>query len=377
MDFGLNEGQQMLKTSAREFLERECSNLYVRDMEKSSKGYSEEMWNKLVELGWLGLVIPEKQGGLELNFLELALILEEMGRVNFPGPYFSTVVLGGMTILEAGNAQQKDEYLPLIAEGKAIFSMALTEPTASWAPSGIEATAKQKDDQYILSGTKLFVSNGDTADYFIVAARTSDYKDPQKGITLFIVPSNSKGISETSLKTVASDHQSELVFENVILPTSTILGEKDAGWPIIQKILEYAAVGKCAEMIGGAEKVLDMTIDYVKQRKQFGNPIGSFQAIQHHCANMATDVETSKYITYQAAWKIGTGSEASVEASTAKAWVNEAYKRVCALAHQCHGAIGFTKEHDLQLYTRRAKAAELAFGNADFHLEIVAQSMDM
>ena len=127
--------------------------------------------------------------------------------------------------------------------------MALTEPTASWAPSGIEATAKQKDDQYILSGTKLFVSNGDTADYFIVAARTSDYKDPQKGITLFIVPSNSKGISETSLKTVASDHQSELVFENVILPTSTILGEKDAGWPIIQKILEYAAVGKCAEMI--------------------------------------------------------------------------------------------------------------------------------
>ena len=271
MDFGLNEGQQMLKTSAREFLERECSNLYVRDMEKSSKGYSEEMWNKLVELGWLGLVIPEKQGGLELNFLELALILEEMGRVNFPGPYFSTVVLGGMTILEAGNAQQKDEYLPLIAEGKAIFSMALTEPTASWAPSGIEATAKQKDDQYILSGTKLFVSNGDTADYFIVAARTSDYKDPQKGITIFIVPSNSKAISETSLKTVASDHQSELVFENVILPTSTILGEKDAGWPIIQKILEYAAVGKCAEMIGGAEKVLDMTIDYVKQRKQFGN----------------------------------------------------------------------------------------------------------
>lgn len=377
MDFGLNEGQQMLKTSAREFLERECSNLYVRDMETSSQGYSEEIWNKLVELGWLGLVIPEKQGGLEMNFLELALILEEMGRVNFPGPYFSTVVLGGMTILEAGNKQHNDEYLPMIAEGKAIFSMALTEPTASWAPSGIEATAKQKGNQYILNGTKLFVSNADTADYFIVAAKTSDSKDPEKGVTLFIVPSNSKGISETSLKTVASDHQSELVFENVTLPTSTILGEKDAGWPIIRKILEYAAVGKCAEMIGGAEKVLDMTIDYVKQRKQFGNPIGSFQAIQHHCANMATDVETSKYITYQAAWKLGTGSAASIEAATAKAWVSEAYKRICALAHQCHGAIGFTKEHDLQLYTRRAKAAELAFGDTDFHLEIVAQSIDI
>ena len=149
MDFGLNEGQQMLKTSAREFLERECPNLYVRDMEKSSKGYTEEMWSKLVDLGWLGLVIPEKQGGLEMNFLELALILEEMGRVNFPGPYFSTVILGAMMILEAGNTQQNDEFLPLIAEGKAIFSMALTEPTATWSPSGIETTATQKENKYL------------------------------------------------------------------------------------------------------------------------------------------------------------------------------------------------------------------------------------
>jgi alkylation response protein AidB-like acyl-CoA dehydrogenase len=376
MDFGLNEGQQMLKTSAREFLERECPNLYVRDMEKSSKGYTEEIWSKLVELGWLGLVIPEKQGGLEMNFLELALILEEMGRVNFPVPYFSTVLLGGMTILEADNKQHNDKFLPMIAEGKTMFAMALTEPTATWAPSGIDTIATPKgNDQYILNGTKLFVSDADTADYFIVAARTSKLKNPEKGITLFIIPSNSKGITETSLKTVASDHQSELVFENVLVPAYTILGKKDEGWAIIRKVLQYAAVGKCAEMIGGAQKVLDMTLDYVKQRKQFGNPIGSFQAIQHHCANMATDVETSKYITYQAAWKLGTGSEASIEAATAKAWVSEAYKRICALAHQCHGAIGFTKEHDLQLYTRRAKAAELAFGNADFHLEIVAQSI--
>jgi alkylation response protein AidB-like acyl-CoA dehydrogenase len=312
-----------------------------------------------------------------LNFQDLALLLEEMGRANLPGPFFSAVVLGGLTIMEAGNDTQKEEFLPKITEGQIIVTLALTEPSASWEASGIEAAATKKGDGYVISGTKLFVPNASEADYLIVAARTGASDDPEKGITLFIVPSSAQGIDQTLLKTVASDRQSEVVFENVSVPSSTVLGKVDEGWPVVQKILQYGAAGKCAEMIGGAEAVLEMTVDYVKQRQQFGRPIGSFQAIQHHCANMATDVETSKYIAYQAAWKLSERLDASTEVATAKAWVSDAYKRVCALAHQCHGAIGFTKEHNLQLYTRRAKTAELAFGDADFHRETVAEAIGM
>ncbi len=377
MDFGLTEAQQMLKTSAREFLERECPHTYVKEMEESEKGYTPEMWRKLVELGWLGLVFPERYGGLDMNFLDLALLLEEMGRANLPGPFFSAVVLGGLTILEAGNDAQKEEFLPRIAEGQIIVTLALTEPSASWEASGVETKAERTGDGYVINGTKLFVPNASVADYLIVAACTDASDDPEKGITLFIVPSSAQGIGQTLLKTVASDRQSEVVFKDVSVPSSAVLGKVDGGWPVVEKVLQYGAAGKCAEMIGGAEAVLEMTVDYVKQRYQFGRPIGSFQAIQHHCANMATDVETSKYIAYQAAWKLGKGLDTSTEVATAKAWVSDAYKRVCALAHQCHGAIGFTKEHNLQLYTRRAKAAELAFGDADCHRETVAEAIGM
>ncbi len=377
MDFGLTEGQQMLKTSAREFLDRECPHTYVRAMEESERGYTPEMWKKLADLGWLGLVIPEKYGGLQMNFLDLSLLLEEMGRANLPGPFFSTAVTGTMALLEAGTEAQKASLLPKIAEGSAVFTLALTEPSATWEASGIAATAVKKGDSYAINGTKLFVPNAHVADYLIVAARTRQLKDVKKGITLFIVPATSKGIHQTLLKTVASDRQSEVVFRNVSVPAENVLGESDNGWPVVEKLIQYGAAGKCAEMIGGAQKVLEMTVDYVKQRKQFDKPIGSFQAIQHHCANMATDVETSMYVTYQATWRLGEGLEASQQVATAKAWVSDAYKRVCALAHQCHGAIGFTKEHNLQLYTRRAKAAELAFGDADFHRESVADAIGM
>ena len=185
------------------------------------------------------------------------------------------------------------------------------------------------------------------------------------------------GIQQTLLKTIASDRQSELVFNNVSVPSSALLGELNQGWAAIEKVLAWGAVGKCAEMVGGGQQVLDMTVEYAKQRVQFGRPIGSFQAIQHHCANMATDVEGSRYITYQAAWRLSENLPAENEVAMAKAWVSDAYRSVCALGHQCHGAIGFTKEHSMQLYSRRAKAAELMFGDSDLHLETVAKSIGL
>ena len=370
MDLGLNEAQQMLKNSAQEFLEAECPDTYVREMEEDENGYTSEMWQKLAEQGWLGLIIPEKYGGVELEFQDLAILLEEMGRYMLPGPYFSNVVLGGMSIMDSGTEEQKQEYLPRLAEGQIIVTLALNEPSGRWDAEGIQLSATENGDDYTLSGTKLFVPNAHVSDYIVVAARTGS---GENDISLFIVSSQTNGVNQTLLKTIASDRQSEVSFDNVSVSSSSLLGEKNQGWKTIEKVLKWGAIGKCAEMSGGGQSVLDMTVEYAKQRTQFGRPIGTFQAIQHHCANMATDVEGAKFITYQAAWMLSEGLPADREVAMAKAWVSDSYKRVCALGHQSHGAIGFTKEHNMQLYSRRAKAAELAFGDSDLHLDKVAE----
>ncbi len=374
MDLGLNEAQQMLKNSAREFLDAECPTTYVREMELDERGYTTEMWQKVAEQGWLGLIFPEEYGGFGLNFVDLSILLEEIGRVMLPGPLFSTVVMGGMTILDAGSEDQKQELLPQIGEGQLIVTLALTEPSARWDAQGVETRATQSGDNWTINGTKLFVLNAHVSDTYIVAARTGD---GEKDISLFLVPRNTGGVSQTLLRTIASDRQSEVVLDDASVPSSALLGEVNKGWDTIEKVLAWGAIGKCAEMVGGAQEVLDMTVEYAKQRTQFGRPIGSFQAIQHHCANMATDVEGSRYITYQAAWYLSEGMPAENEVAMAKAWVSEAYRRICALGHQCHGAIGFTKEHNMQLYSRRAKAAELAFGDSDYHLEAVAEAIGL
>ena len=374
MDLGLNEAQQMLQNSAREFLEAECPDTYVRAMEENERGYSPEMWTKLAEQGWIGLTIPEQYGGVGLAFTDLTVLLEEMGRALLPGPFFSTVVLGSQAIQLAGSDEQKSEFLPRIATGQLIVTLALTEPTGRWDAAGVETTATPSSDGYVINGTKLYVPNAHVSDYLVVAARTGD---AEGDVSLFIVPRSTSGVSQTLLKTIASDRQSEVMFENATVPASALLGELNGGWDTIERVLQWGAVGKCAEMVGGGRQVLDMTVDYAKERVQFGRPIGSFQAIQHHCSNMATEVEASRHITFQAAARISDGLDAAKEVAMAKAWVNDSYRRVCDLGHQCHGAIGFTKEHNMQLYSRRAKAAELMFGDSDVHLESVAQAMGL
>ena len=374
MDLGLNETQQMLRSSAREFLAAECPTTFVRDMEQSEPGYTTEMWSAMAGLGWLGLIISLRNGGEGLGPIELAILLEEMGAALLPGPYFSTVVMAGVALTLAGSESQKTEFLDGISRGQLIATLALTEPDGRWDVGGIETTAERSGDTYVLNGTKLYVPNAHVSDYIIVAARTGD---AETDVSLFIVPSRIAGLSQTLLTTIASDRQSELVFETVRVPQSALLGELNGGWDTIETVLRWGAVGKCAEMLGGAQRVLDMTIRYAKERIQFGRAIGSFQAVQHHIADMATDVEGSRHITYKAAWALAHEPTAGREIAMAKAWVSDAYQRVCALGHQCHGAIGFTKEYDLQLYSRRAKAAELMFGDSDVHLDAVASAMGL
>ena len=377
MDLGLSEEQEMLKTTARDFLEKECPKSLVRAMEEDDKGYSPELWRKMAEMGWMGLPLPEKYGGIGYTFLDLTVLIEEMGRTLLPGPFFSTVVLCALPILEAGTEEQKKQFLPRIAEGQMIMALALTEPTARYEASAIETKASLDDGNYVIDGTKLFVSDANVADYLLCVARTKKGGDPKEGMTLFLVDAKSQGISTTLLKTIASDKQCEVIFDNVKVPKENMLGKLNQGWPIVEKIMAWGAVGKCAEMLGSSQQVLEMTVEYAKQRVQFGRPIGSFQAVQHHCANMATDVDGSRFITYQAAWMLSEGLPCTKEVSMAKGWVSDAHHRVCALGHQVHGGIGFTKEHDMQLFFRRAKAQELMFGDADFHREKVAQEIGL
>lgn len=379
MDFGLTETQQLLKKSAAEFLAAECTPKHVRVMEQDGRGYSPDLWRKMAEQGWMGLALPDRYGGAGLGFLELALLLEEMGRVLLPGPFFPTAVLAATAIADAGSEAQRSRWLPAIAGGTLAATFAFTEPGGRWDAGGVQMPATRMGTRFVLKGAKLFVLDAHAADLLVVAARTGkpSTTDPGHGISLFLVPRDTPGLTQTPLRTIGADRVSEVAFDGVVVPAEALLGEVDTGWPVAKRVKRCGAAGLCAWMAGGMQRVLDMTVQYAGQRAQFGKPIGSLQAIQHRCADMAVDVETSRALAYQAAWAIGAGQDAATETAMAKAWVADAYGRVCAAAHQVHGAIGFTKEHDLQLYTRRAKAAEPLFGDAASYRERVAAAIGL
>jgi alkylation response protein AidB-like acyl-CoA dehydrogenase len=377
MDFGLSEEQEMLKTSARDFLQKECPKKLVKQLDESDEGYSPELWRKMAELGWMGLPFPEKYGGGSGSFLDLVVLLEAMGYNIVPGPFFSTVVLGGMTLLAAGNEEQKKRLLSEVATGKLILSLALTELDAKYESASIKTTATLRDGKYIINGTKLFVLDANVADYLLCVARTKSTGKPENGLTIFLVDSKAPGIKCTLLKTLARDKQCEVVFDNVAVPKENVVGGLNQGWQIIQDVLQKAIVAKCAEMVGGAQAALDMAVAYAKERVQFNRPIGSFQAIQHYCANMVSDVDGSRFVTYKAAWKVSEGLPAIMDVAVAKAWTGAAYSRVTLLAHQIFGAVGFTMDHDLHLYYRRAKAGEIIFGDSAFQRAIVARELGL
>jgi alkylation response protein AidB-like acyl-CoA dehydrogenase len=377
MDFNLSEEQEMLRKSARDFLEDKCPKALVREMETDEKGYPTELWQDMAGLGWMGLAFPESYGGSSMGFIDLAILLEEMGRACLPGPFFSSVILGGFTILDAGSDAQKQKYLPDIAGGRSIFTLALTEVNAWYDAASIETTATAEGNDFLIEGTKLFVPDAHVADHLLCVARTEQSTNPEEGLTIFIVDASSPGLRYSALKTISGEKLFEVIFDRVKVARENVLGQSGKGWEIVQRIIERGAVGKCCDIVGGLQRVLEMTLDYAKERYQFDRPIGSFQVIQHYCADMATDVDSTRFSTYQAAWMLSEGLPCRKEVAIAKAWAGEAYERVVTLAHQIHGAIGCTIDHDLQFYTKRGKAAQLSFGDDDYHRETIAQQMGL
>lgn len=377
MDFSLTKDQKLIRDTARDFLKKECTSDLVREMERDEKGYPSTLWLKMAELGWLGLIYPEKYGGSDGNFMELTVLLEEMGRFLACVPFLPTVILGGLPILYGGTEIQKQEILPKIANGGLILSMAFTESEPVYNAAGVNLRAVRSGDDFLIDGTKIFVPYAHVADHLICAARTKNSKEKENGISLFLVDGGDLGVGLTLLETMAYDKQYEVVFEKVKVTEKSMIGKYHQGWELLRKVFEQAVIAQCALMVGGAERVLEMTVDYAKKRVQFNRTIGSFQAIQHRFANMVADLDGAKFVTYESAWKVDQGMPCTLEASVAKAWVSQAYKRICASGHQIFGGLGLMKEQDIELYTRRAKAAEFFLGDAQFHREIIANQLEL
>jgi alkylation response protein AidB-like acyl-CoA dehydrogenase len=374
MDFTLTEEQKILKEAVRGFLEANCPGSFVLAMEKDGMGFTRELWRGMAELGWQGMVVPETYGGVGGDLVDLAVMLEEMGRACLPGPFFPTAVLGCLSLLEAADEGQSRAFLPGIASGETIWTMAHTEPgTTRYDPFFIEMTAGPGRNGYVLDGVKLFVPDAHAADRMICVARTSGGSASAGGITLFAIDAKARGIGKVPLDTIAGDKQFEVTFSRVEVPAETRLGPEGQGRGPLERILRKSAVCKCAEMVGGAQRVLDMATQYAKERQQFGRPIGSFQAVQHHCANMLIGIEGSRYLTCKAAWMLKENIPCEKLAAAAKAWTGDTYRQVARLGHQVMGATGYMIEHDMPLYSRRAKIAEMALGDGRYHRETVAR----
>jgi len=373
MDFDLTEEQEILRKSARDFLAAECPTSLVRVIEENKQGYAVELWQKMAELGWAGLAVPEEFGGSSCSLMDMGILTEELGRALAPVPLI-TVALCQQAILEAGTREQKSRLLPPMASGKSIMTLAFHDSDLSFDPAGIETMATKKGNHYVLNGTKFLVPFGQVADVYLVPART---ERSGQGISLFVVQRDTAGISNSYVNNIASDQLCQLDFKDVKIGKDQLLGAPGEGWSIVRRLLKRGAVLKCAEMVGGSQWVLDKTVDYAKQRTQFDRPIGSFQAVQHRCSNMAIACDGARFVTYQATWLLSEDLPCEREVAIAKAWLSSAYTFICFEAHQAHGAIGFTKEYDLQLYTRRAKAAELAYGDSRFHYDALSTHMGL
>jgi alkylation response protein AidB-like acyl-CoA dehydrogenase len=373
VNFAFSEEQEELRRSVRRFLDDKSPVTEVRRLMDTIEGYDPKVWAQMGnELGLQSLHIPEAYGGQGYSFVELVVVLEEMGRSLLCAPFFSTVCLAANAILNAGTEEQKSALLPGIASGETIATLAFTEPSGKWDAAGItmEATPDGSGG-YTLDGTKMFVLDGHTANLIVVAARSAG-SGGTEGISFFTVDGDAPGLTRTALPTMDQTRkQAKLEFSGV---KASLVGEEGAAWAALSKTLDQVAVCLAAEQVGGAQRCLDMSVEYAKVRIQFGRPIGSFQAIKHKCADMLLEVESSKSAAYYAGWAAAEDNdELPVVASLAKSYCSEAYFHAAAENIQIHGGIGFTWEHDAHLYFKRAKSSEILFGDPTYHRELLAQ----
>jgi alkylation response protein AidB-like acyl-CoA dehydrogenase len=368
MDFDLSKPQKLLKESARAFLARECKPERVRELMLTETAHDDQLWQSIADQGWTGLVVPEEHGGLGLGLVELAVVAEEMGRACLPGAFISTLTAAAL-IERAGNAEQRVRYLEAIAAGELKATVALLEEGASWDTDAVKLEAVRDGGNFHVTGQKLFVADAAAADLLICVAREGE------SLALLPIEREAEGVIVKPMPSMDGTRKLyEVGFEGVTLREADALGADGDAREALRGALEVGCVALCAEMVGGMQWVLDTTVEYAKTRQQFGRAIGSFQAVQHQCADMLLMTESARSAAYYAAWALTMGDPAASGAvSIAKAYCSDAYREVSNRGVQVHGGIGFTWEHDLQLYYKRSKSSETLFGDATFHRERIAR----
>jgi alkylation response protein AidB-like acyl-CoA dehydrogenase len=368
MDTLPNDDERMVADSAREFLDGECPTTLVREMENDALGYPPALWQKVAELGWQGLCLPESVGGSNMGLVYMGLVLREVGRALAPLPLHSTVT-AALTIASDGSEAQQQTYLADVVTGKSVLTWAFSEQDPRFVPEAVHMTAKADGNDFVLDGTKLFVDNFAAANHCLVVARTSPDSKGAKGLTLFIVDTKSKGLTDTPLVTLAKDKQS------VRVPKANVIGPVGEGWPIVERMLDRGTALLCAQMIGAARKDIEMAFEYAKFREAFGQPIGAFQSVQHMCADMQIFVDGGELLTFEALWKMDQGLPASVEVSQAKSFCNEKCEAAVRNSQTIHGGIGFMMEFDLQLWFRRVSAWTMRMGTTYDHRARIAHAL--
>jgi alkylation response protein AidB-like acyl-CoA dehydrogenase len=372
MHIVLTEAQTMLQRSARAFLRQECPQELVRAMETDEQGYAPHLWQRLAELGWLAWPFPARYGGADGDFFELALLAEELGYAAASTPFFSSVVQAGLTLLEAGSEARKQELLPRVSTGDLLLSLAYLEPDGVLDALHCKTVAATRGDGFVLHGSKCLVPDAHIAERLLCTARVQTGHASPRGLSLFLIEPHQSSVQLRPMVTTAGDKQFEVGLHSVEVGADALVGAMHQAGPPLRRALLRATALKCAEMVGGARAVLDMTLEYVKQRVQFGRPIGSFQAVQHHCADMYRDLEMGRLLAYQACWNLARNLPAEAAVAAAKLKLSKAYPEITRLAHQMTGGVGYYTEYPLELYTRRALAAAGAFGGPADHARHLA-----
>lgn len=367
LDLSHSEFDEMLMSAGLDFLRRETPKLVIQELLDSDTGCTETIWEKTAEMGWLGVIVPEQYGGMESSMESAGVLFEALGTGPLPGPHFSSAILGALIVLAAGKEGQKKKILPKVADGSITLSLALTEPDYSWEPNAIETTATTENGGMVINGTKLHVLDATAATHFIVAAKTGKAKDPSKAISLFLLDRNTEGISIRKLSGFLSGRAFEVKFDNVSVSQSDIIGKKNAGWQPLNEAIMKASPVLCAYKVGGCKAVLDMALDYTRNRVQFSRPIGRFQRVQDMLIEIVNQSDAARWMTYEALWKIDTGREAAESIHLAKAVTSEAYFQVCTLGHQIFSGLSYSMEHTLSFHTRTSRHLYNYLGDPAHH----------
>jgi len=374
MDLSLNEEQELLKSSVADFMQHEVPKPVLLDLDRTEEGAPRELWNRIAQLGWIGMLVPQEFGGSGSSLTDAAVVFEELGKGPMPGPFFSSGVLGALTVMEAASDQQKREILPAVAQGTQILTVAAQEPERRWGPGMVQMSATPQNGTLTLNGTKLFIHDVMAATHIICAVRTSSSQNPTQGISLVVVDKNTPGVSVRNLPGFLA-WVGEVKFQNVRVPQSAILGQAGSGWAAFERAVEKAIPVLCAYQVGGCDAIFNMSVEYSRTRIQFAQPIGRFQRVQDHIVHLTNHMDAARWTTAEALWKLDSNRPAASSVHLAKAVSSEGYYQACNFAHEVHAGIGISREYGLTLHTKMSRTLYQTLGDPLYHKRRMADAL--